>query len=91
MVKVLAKANVAYPDAFLATLTGYDRKPYGELSFDVKFDGDAHNQAYVTFTWNTLQEAQGFWTSEAGLAHIATWHSVSMPEFSYISEASLRN
>lgn len=60
MAKVLAKANVAYPDEFLAVLAGFDRKPYGELSFAADIDDNAHNQVYVTFNWNTLREARKF-------------------------------
>ena len=84
MAKVLAKANVAYPDEFLAALTAIDRKPYGELNFAVDIDDNVHNHVYVTFNWNTLRNARTFWSSKTGLAHIAAWHSVSAPEFVYL-------
>lgn len=84
MAKILVKANVAYADEFLDILADFDRKPYGELSFTADVDEDAHNQVYVTFNWNSLREARQFWNSKAGLAHVATWRSVSTPEFVYL-------
>jgi len=84
MAKVLIKANVAFLDEFLDVLAGFDRKPYGELSFTADIDDNAHNQVYVTFNWNTLRDARDFWTSRIGLAHIGAWHSVSTPEFVYL-------
>ena len=84
MAKVLTKANVAFLDELLAVLDSFDRKPYGELSFAAEIDDDAHNQVYVIFNWNTLRDARNFWSSKTGLAHIATWHSVSPPELVYL-------
>ncbi len=84
LAKVLAKANVAYLDDFLAALADFDRKPYGEINFAAAIDEDAHNQVYVTFNWTNLLDARAFWSSETGLAHIATWQSLSAPEFVYL-------
>ncbi len=84
MAKVLVKANVAYPDDLLGALDSFDRRPHGELHYSVDLDEDAQNQAYMVFTWESLQRAHAFWNSDAAKAHIGSWHAVSIPEFVFL-------
>jgi len=84
MTKVLVKANVAYPGELLSVLEGFDRKPFGELSFAFDQDEDIHNHVYIIFNWLSLARAKEFWTSQAAKSHVEAWHSVSQPEFVYL-------
>ena len=81
MVKVLAKANVAYVDELLETLEHFDRTPFGEIRYTVDLDEDAHNQVYIAFTWASLPQARAFWHSDVARHHIEKWRSISKPEF----------
>lgn len=84
MAKVLVLANVAYPGNLLSELEHFDRKTFGEISFVSELDDDIHNLVYVIFTWNSLTKARAFWRSPAGQQHVASWHSVTKPEFVFL-------
>jgi quinol monooxygenase YgiN len=84
MAKVLVKANVAYPGSLLSVLEGFDRKPFGELSYAVDLDEDIPNHVYITFNWASLAKAKDFWKSPMAKPHVESWHSVSQPEFVFL-------
>ena len=89
MFKVLGNANVAYVDDFLATIGNFDRTPYGELGYTIFIDEGAHNQVYLTFNWSSLSEAKSFWTSDIATSHVASWKSMSKPQFVYLKTRSV--
>ncbi|HXC41553.1 MAG TPA: hypothetical protein VN667_21680 [Burkholderiales bacterium] len=73
MPKVLTKVNIAYPDSFYESyesLANFDRTDFGEIKFTCFMDDDI-----------TMAEAKSFWTSKAGVQHIASWASVETPQF----------
>ena len=84
MPKIIARANVAYPDELLSILENYDRKPFGELKFTIDIDENIHNHVYIIFDWTSLPVSREFWTSEIGKLHIDSWCSVSKPELIYL-------
>ncbi len=84
MAKVLVKVNVAYPDELDAALKGFNRRPYGELRYAADQDEAIHNHIYITFNWESVEKAKAFWASDIGQKHVASWRSVSKPEFVYL-------
>lgn len=84
MAKVLAKANVAYVDELLDALEHLDRKPFGEITYTVALDEDAHNQVYIVFTWASLPQARTFWQSDVARHHIEKWGSISKLELVFL-------
>jgi hypothetical protein len=84
MIKVLTSVNVAYPDEFYHALDGFNRRPFGELKFVDHAEIDCHNVIYLLFDWDSVENAEGFWNSTQGRAHVESWRCLKAPQFVYL-------
>ena len=88
MAKVLIKVNVAYPNAFESAFENQKsvRAGNGEKRFLFCAEESSLNNVYVISSWDTVSNAQAFWSSQEAQNQIRQWSSVNSPEIKILRE-----